>query len=230
VIKMRDKPLPSGMGKLPSVRAGLNHIQKSRGNIMNRYESAPLSQGAVNAVGLANSFARYGREMLLDEGLKMDEVRSDPALRLMAYQICFLFKTQDIEDLDAYEVVARKITEGASPDDKVAAAARRTMGESNPIVTVVAIAENGALLMKEGKGTDEIRNHPAMRLIAHQLGHVMKVRELDDMTVYSKLHESCEVKVNELKVQRKFQGAGHLEATGYIPEGSAAEREGRRHG
>ena len=42
------------------------------------------------------------------------------------------------------------------------------------------------------------RTDPAVRLIAHQLHHILSIRDIDDcLTTYGRLHAECEAQIQE---------------------------------
>ena len=70
----------------------------------NRFKDALLSQGACNPGALCRSLAEIQSQMYA-EGKGTDEVREDPACRLIAYQIGYLFRTPQLNDIAAYDAV-----------------------------------------------------------------------------------------------------------------------------
>lgn len=67
----------------------------------NRFKDALQSQDASNPGALCRSLAEIQTQMYA-EGKGTDEVRADPACRLIAYQIAYLFNTAGLDQLDAY--------------------------------------------------------------------------------------------------------------------------------
>lgn len=63
----------------------------------NRFKDAILAQTACNPGALCASISRYQSEMYA-QGMSTDDVRADPALRLIAYQIGWLFSTRETEN------------------------------------------------------------------------------------------------------------------------------------
>jgi hypothetical protein len=76
----------------------------------NRFQTALLSQSACNPSGLCHSLIKMQAEVIA-EGGGTDAVRSDPACRLLAYQIGYLFEVQDLhsnEYADVYKVCEQR--------------------------------------------------------------------------------------------------------------------------
>lgn len=86
----------------------------------NRFRDALLSQGACNPRGLMRSVVAHMDEMAnAPRFTGTDGITSDPALRLMVYQLAFLFRTYEIDagDPGVYsklyaECEARAVKEG----------------------------------------------------------------------------------------------------------------------
>lgn len=61
-----------------------------------------ITQGACNPTAIAGTLHRYCREMQL-AGADTPTILNDPALRLIAHQLAFLFQTSELdESLTAY--------------------------------------------------------------------------------------------------------------------------------
>lgn len=61
----------------------------------NRFKDALLAQGASNPGALCRSLAEIQTE-LYAQGMGTDAVRADPACRLIAYQISYLFNSEEL--------------------------------------------------------------------------------------------------------------------------------------
>jgi len=61
-----------------------------------------ITQGACNPTAIAGALHRYCRDMQL-AGADTPTLLNDPALRLIAHQLAFLFQTSELDDsLSAY--------------------------------------------------------------------------------------------------------------------------------
>ena len=65
-------------------------------------DAAFITQGACNPTAIAGTLHRHCRELLLS-GADTPTILKDPALRLIAHQLAFLFQTAELnENLTAY--------------------------------------------------------------------------------------------------------------------------------
>lgn len=68
-----------------------------------------------------------------------------------------------------------------------------------PIIRSLKDGLDELLLENPKAGTQEILEDPALRMIAHQLGHLLNLREIDSSCgVYDRLITECEKKQDEL--------------------------------
>lgn len=68
---------------------------------MNRFAQADATQGAANPVALVNTLKSW-MQQVQDEGGDLNAVRTDPACRLLVYQLAFLFGVDALAQ-DEYE-------------------------------------------------------------------------------------------------------------------------------
>ena len=81
----------------------------------NRFKDALLSQNACNPSGLCHSLVKMQAEVLA-EGGGTPAVFDDPACRLLAYQLSFLFHVPamyDGEYADVYKICEQRAQEAA---------------------------------------------------------------------------------------------------------------------
>ena len=77
--------------------------------MVNRHQDAlAISQGACNPSGIAHSIVTACREVR-DEG--KDPCR-DQAIRLMVYQLAFICRASELDDLDAYRTAVKECEGG----------------------------------------------------------------------------------------------------------------------
>lgn len=69
----------------------------------NRFQQALNAQNACNPAGLANTLVSWQRE-IIQAGGGTDTVRQDPACRLLAYQIAYLFNVNELYQNDYVEL------------------------------------------------------------------------------------------------------------------------------
>jgi len=65
--------------------------------MINRFKEALASQNASNPSGLAFSLMAWQRE-ILDAGGNTEAVRTDPACRLLVYQLACLMNVDNLDD------------------------------------------------------------------------------------------------------------------------------------
>jgi hypothetical protein len=64
----------------------------------NRFDDAVhISGGACNPVAVAGTIHKHSLEMLRS-GSGMDTIRNDPAMRLMVYQLAYLFNVSEFDN------------------------------------------------------------------------------------------------------------------------------------
>ena len=81
----------------------------------NRFKDALFSQSACNPSGLCHSLVRMQAEVLA-EGKGTADVYEDPACRLLAYQLSYLFRVPAMHEgeyADAYKACEERAKEAA---------------------------------------------------------------------------------------------------------------------
>lgn len=84
------------------VKRQLGHGLAKAAPKRNRFKDALLSQTACNPGAVCRSIADYAL------GMDTDEARNDPALRMMAYQLAYLFNTNGLDQGTTYVDASRE--------------------------------------------------------------------------------------------------------------------------
>lgn len=71
------------------------------------------------------------------------------------------------------------------------------MGASNPVAVAGTLREHMADMMDGGADHPTIQNDPALRLITHQLAHLMGFSALLDFEEYNKYVSDCKLRASD---------------------------------
>lgn len=78
-----------------------------------RFEQAIDAQAATNPAGLANSLITWQRQ-IIEEGGGTNDVKADPACRLLVYQLAYLFKVDNLSSAEYSQLHAECVNRSSN--------------------------------------------------------------------------------------------------------------------